>query len=57
MSKDITILFIAPAIFTKDSNWAGKMHTLEPGSIVILPEDAVLVIPPNPKDQIKEAIK
>lgn len=40
----ITILDAAPAILTKDSEWARKTDSiLKSGSIIVLPEDAVLI--------------
>lgn len=48
MSKQIRILTEYPAILTKDKEWANRYKPrIEPGAIVILPEDAVLVLPPE----------
>ena len=41
---EIRILDKAPAIMTKDKSFAQKIHKLEPGTIMIVPEDAVLIV-------------
>jgi len=46
----VKVLEAVPAIFTKDKAWAGRQLSfiLRPGSIVVLPEDAINEIQ-NPK--------
>lgn len=46
MSKQITILFELPVVFTKDKNFKPK-QVAKPGAIFYLPDDAVLAIPPQ----------
>jgi hypothetical protein len=46
MGKEIEILDKAPIILTKDKDWDSAIK-MEPGAIIILPDDAVLVIPPK----------
>lgn len=41
---EIEIVYDAPVVFTKDKDW-GKHVKLQPGAIVVLPEDAVLYVP------------
>ena len=48
--KDIQIIPDVPAIFTKDKEWVKQNHIVQNGSIVLLPEDAVLVMPPIIKE-------
>jgi len=45
----VKVLEAVPAIFTKDKAWAGRQLSfiLRPGSIVVLPEDAILVLVPE----------
>lgn len=46
--KEITILKEAPVIFSKDEYWVKDIAPnikLEPGAIVLLPEDAILLTP------------
>lgn len=44
----ITILHEYPVVLTKDADWMNRTKpTMKPGAIVILPADAVLVIPPE----------
>lgn len=48
-----TILFTVPAILTKDTKWVRNQKTkLKQGSIIILPQDAVLVCLPPEKDTL-----
>jgi hypothetical protein len=44
----IEILFKAPVIFTKDTEWLERTNNIkiEEGAIILLPEDAVLYVPP-----------
>lgn len=51
--NEIIILNEAPAILTKDGQWASRVKpNLKRGSIIVLPPDAVLVMPPtNPKKE------
>lgn len=44
--NEITILDTPPVIITKNVDWAKHKHKAEPGSIILLPEDAILVIVP-----------
>jgi len=41
-----TILFTFPIILTKDTTWKPNTPAVE-GAIFVLPEDAVLVVPPT----------
>jgi hypothetical protein len=59
MSK-IQIEYGLPIVFTKDGDFPEHAHVVKPGSIVVLPRDAVLVFPtetinvvdiPAPKEQ------
>lgn len=43
--EEITVLYEAPIIFTKDVEWESDV-VLKPGAIVRLPKDAVLYVPP-----------
>ena len=46
MKDEITILYEAPMILTKNKEWAEEFRTTtvkERGRIILLPEDAVLV--------------
>ena len=47
------ILATLPIVFTKDSRWASETarHSLKPGAIIVLPEDAVLAVMPSPKEK------
>lgn len=42
------ILDYFPIILTKDVNWINDMHILKEGSLVLLPQDAVLIKPHIP---------
>lgn len=55
MSKEPTILFNAPVIFTKDANWLniwGKNARIEAGAIILLPDDAILYVPPFTEQKV-----
>lgn len=46
--NEIIVLDKAPIIFTKDKEWVELFNPrTEPGSIIILPQDAVLVVAPT----------
>lgn len=45
--SEIKVLIQPPFIFTKDSRWAENNYKVEPGAIIVLPEDAVLYEPPT----------
>lgn len=47
--KEITIIYDLPIVFTKDSVWLDSYakNAFKPGQIVLLPDDAVLVVPPQ----------
>jgi len=51
--NQITILFEVPAIISKDHSFDWNNLVMKPGSIVLLPEDAILVIPPNNREELK----
>jgi len=42
---DIKVFKIAPVVFTKDALWLNTKPSIQPGAIVLLPQDAVLYIP------------
>lgn len=44
--SDIEILNEYPVIFTKDRDWVESRPVVKPGSIVVLPDDAILCVPP-----------
>jgi hypothetical protein len=44
--REIPILYEFPVIFTKDRDFLENTPHIEQGAIVLLPEDAVLVMPP-----------
>ncbi len=41
---ELRILDETPVIMTKDKSFVQEIHKLEPGAIMLLPEDAVLVV-------------
>jgi hypothetical protein len=43
--REIPILYEFPVILTKDHRFIDDVPKIEQGSIIILPEDAVLVMP------------
>lgn len=46
--SEIIILDQAPAILTKDSQWLSRFKpVMKQGSIIVLPPDAILVLPPK----------
>lgn len=49
MKKEIDVIYDLPVIFTKHLDFAEKMEKNEKwrGRIVLLPEDAVLYVPPT----------
>jgi hypothetical protein len=50
--NEITILDKLPIVFTKDADWLSLHKTVaKEGGIILLPPDAVLVIPPEEKEQ------
>jgi len=48
--SEITILDTMPVVLTKDTNWNVE-DTIVPGTIIRLPEDAVLVTVPEIKKE------
>lgn len=50
---EIPIIYEDFAILTKDEEWAKTNPVMKPGSIIILPEDAVLAIVPVTTNQLK----
>lgn len=44
---EIEVLYEAPVIFTKDTEWVTKHISAKPGAIILLPQDAVLYAPPT----------
>lgn len=49
--KEITIIYGLPIVLTKDRDFLElqKIHQTKmvPGSVILIPEDAVLVVPPE----------
>ena len=58
--KQIEIEERIPAILTKDHLWYSlnaSQIVLEPGAVILLPEDAILIYPPDKgKDDVDNAI-
>lgn len=51
--RDIRILNVFPIIFTKDVLFLKKITVAKAGSIILLPEDAVLLMPkPAPLEKL-----
>lgn len=44
--KEIEVMYEAPVIFTRDKSFLESLVSIQPGAIVLLPDDAVLYAPP-----------
>lgn len=47
----IPLYTTVPVVLTKDRAWAKIKHKAEPGAIIVLPQDAILVIMPEKKEE------